>query len=162
VVFAHGVLHHIPKIQRAQQEIHRVVSRHGELVVMLYARWSLTRRCTTSTGCTPTFPASKSWDIGRHSCTLLPFPSTGFRVGTESDGTFGSECVHAEVWFGDGNDQTDFRTAIRPCASRVRQPARRTATTGHHRILSKTHDPNLRSKCQNFLIIPTPCSCPGS
>jgi SAM-dependent methyltransferase len=41
VVFAHGVLHHIPNIQRAQQEIHRVVSRNGELVVMLYARWSL-------------------------------------------------------------------------------------------------------------------------
>jgi SAM-dependent methyltransferase len=41
VVFSHGVLHHVPDIQRAQTEISRVLRPGGELVVMLYARWSL-------------------------------------------------------------------------------------------------------------------------
>ncbi|MFI2432287.1 class I SAM-dependent methyltransferase [Streptomyces sp. NPDC018693] len=41
VVFSHGVLHHVPDIHRAQREIHRVLKPDGELVVMLYARWSL-------------------------------------------------------------------------------------------------------------------------
>jgi SAM-dependent methyltransferase len=40
-VFSHGVLHHIPDIRQAQREIHRVLVPDGELVVMLYARWSL-------------------------------------------------------------------------------------------------------------------------
>jgi SAM-dependent methyltransferase len=40
-VFSHGVLHHVPDIKRAQSEIHRVLRPNGELVVMLYARWSL-------------------------------------------------------------------------------------------------------------------------
>jgi SAM-dependent methyltransferase len=41
MVFSHGVLHHIPDIKRAQQEIHRVLRPGGELVMMVYARWSL-------------------------------------------------------------------------------------------------------------------------
>lgn len=41
MVFSHGVLHHVPEIRQAQQEIHRVLRPGGELVVMLYARWSL-------------------------------------------------------------------------------------------------------------------------
>lgn len=41
VVFSHGVLHHVPDIRRAQSEIHRVLRPGGELVAMLYARWSL-------------------------------------------------------------------------------------------------------------------------
>jgi SAM-dependent methyltransferase len=41
LVFSHGVLHHVPDIQRAQSEIRRVLQPDGELVVMLYARWSL-------------------------------------------------------------------------------------------------------------------------
>lgn len=41
LVFSHGVLHHVPEIQQAQREIHRVLRPDGELVVMLYARWSL-------------------------------------------------------------------------------------------------------------------------
>jgi SAM-dependent methyltransferase len=41
MVFSHGVLHHVPDIEQAQSEIHRVLLPGGELVVMLYARWSL-------------------------------------------------------------------------------------------------------------------------
>lgn len=41
VVYSHGVLHHVPDIARAQAEIHRVLKPGGELVVMLYAKWSL-------------------------------------------------------------------------------------------------------------------------
>jgi SAM-dependent methyltransferase len=41
VVFSHGVLHHVPDIKQAQKEIHRVLRPGGELVIMMYARWSL-------------------------------------------------------------------------------------------------------------------------
>jgi SAM-dependent methyltransferase len=41
MVFSHGVLHHVPDIREAQAEIHRVLRPGGELVIMLYARWSL-------------------------------------------------------------------------------------------------------------------------
>jgi len=41
IVFSHGVLHHIPEIEKAQEEIRRVLKPDGELIVMLYARWSL-------------------------------------------------------------------------------------------------------------------------
>ena len=41
LVFSHGVLHHIPEIEKAQAEIARVLRPGGELVVMLYAKWSL-------------------------------------------------------------------------------------------------------------------------
>ena len=41
VVFSHGVLHHVPDIKQAQSEIHRVLRPGGELVIMMYARWSL-------------------------------------------------------------------------------------------------------------------------
>lgn len=40
-VFSHGVLHHVPEVQQAQREIHRVLKPDGQLVAMLYARWSL-------------------------------------------------------------------------------------------------------------------------
>ena len=36
-----AVPHHAPDIGQAQREIHRVLRPGGELVVMLYARWSL-------------------------------------------------------------------------------------------------------------------------
>ena len=41
MVFSHGVLHHVPEITQAQKEIHRVLKPNGELVIMMYARWSL-------------------------------------------------------------------------------------------------------------------------
>lgn len=44
IVFSHGVLHHIPEIERAQREIARVLKPDGKLVVMLYAKNSLNYR----------------------------------------------------------------------------------------------------------------------
>lgn len=41
MVFSHGVLHHIPDIRQAQEEIWRVLKPDGELVIMMYARHSL-------------------------------------------------------------------------------------------------------------------------
>jgi SAM-dependent methyltransferase len=41
MVFSHGVLHHVPDIKQAQHEIHRVIRPGGELIIMVYARWSL-------------------------------------------------------------------------------------------------------------------------
>jgi SAM-dependent methyltransferase len=41
IVFSHGVLHHIPDVTTAQREIARVLRPNGELIAMLYARWSL-------------------------------------------------------------------------------------------------------------------------
>jgi SAM-dependent methyltransferase len=40
MVFSHGVLHHIPEIHRAQAEIARVLKPDGELIIMVYAKWS--------------------------------------------------------------------------------------------------------------------------
>lgn len=41
LVYAHGVLHHVPDIKAAQKEIARVLKADGELICMLYAKWSL-------------------------------------------------------------------------------------------------------------------------
>src|SRR5258706_11420500 len=41
VVYSYGVLHHIPEIGRAQREIMRVLKPGGQLIAMLYAKWSL-------------------------------------------------------------------------------------------------------------------------
>jgi ubiquinone/menaquinone biosynthesis C-methylase UbiE len=41
IVFSHGVLHHVPEIEKAQAEIHRVLHPNGELIMMLYAKNSL-------------------------------------------------------------------------------------------------------------------------
>jgi SAM-dependent methyltransferase len=39
-VFSHGVLHHIPDIRLAEGEIARVLKPGGELIMMVYAKWS--------------------------------------------------------------------------------------------------------------------------
>ncbi len=39
-VYSHGVLHHVPDIHRAQAQIAQLLRPGGELVMMLYARWS--------------------------------------------------------------------------------------------------------------------------
>lgn len=41
IVYSHGVLHHIPEIDKAQAEIARVLRPDGRLIAMLYAKWSL-------------------------------------------------------------------------------------------------------------------------
>jgi SAM-dependent methyltransferase len=41
VIFSHGVLHHIPEIERAQAELARVLRAEGEAVIMVYAKYSL-------------------------------------------------------------------------------------------------------------------------
>jgi SAM-dependent methyltransferase len=41
VVYSFGVLHHIPEVERAVAEIHRVLKPGGELLVMLYNRSSI-------------------------------------------------------------------------------------------------------------------------
>ena len=39
-MFSHGVLHHIPDIRLAEREIARVLKPGGELIMMVYAKWS--------------------------------------------------------------------------------------------------------------------------
>jgi SAM-dependent methyltransferase len=41
MVYSFGVLHHVPEIHQAQKEIARVLRPGGELVMMVYAKWSL-------------------------------------------------------------------------------------------------------------------------
>ncbi|MFN0277066.1 MAG: class I SAM-dependent methyltransferase [Pyrinomonadaceae bacterium] len=41
IVYSHGVLHHIPEVQKAGQEILRVLKPDGQLIAMLYAKRSL-------------------------------------------------------------------------------------------------------------------------
>ncbi|MGA9131058.1 MAG: class I SAM-dependent methyltransferase [Candidatus Sulfotelmatobacter sp.] len=41
MVYSFGVLHHVPEIHHAQAEIARVLRPGGELVMMVYAKWSL-------------------------------------------------------------------------------------------------------------------------
>ena len=39
-IYSHGVLHHVPDIRRASGQIARLLRPGGELVMMIYARWS--------------------------------------------------------------------------------------------------------------------------
>jgi ubiquinone/menaquinone biosynthesis C-methylase UbiE len=41
MVYSFGVLHHVPEIHRAQAEIARILRPGGQLVMMMYAKWSL-------------------------------------------------------------------------------------------------------------------------
>lgn len=40
VVYSYGVLHHSPDTQKSIQEIHRVLAKGGQAIIMLYAKWS--------------------------------------------------------------------------------------------------------------------------
>jgi ubiquinone/menaquinone biosynthesis C-methylase UbiE len=44
IVYSHGVLHHIPEIDKASREIFRVLKSDGQLVIMLYHKNSLNYR----------------------------------------------------------------------------------------------------------------------
>lgn len=41
IIFSHGVLHHVPDIATAEKELRRLIRDDGELIVMMYAKWSL-------------------------------------------------------------------------------------------------------------------------
>ncbi|MFC2142078.1 class I SAM-dependent methyltransferase [Acidobacteriota bacterium] len=41
IVYSHGVLHHVPQIKTANEEIWRVLKPNGLLILMLYAKFSL-------------------------------------------------------------------------------------------------------------------------
>lgn len=41
IVFSHGVLHHVPEVRKAQEEIARVLKKDGKLVIMMYAKISI-------------------------------------------------------------------------------------------------------------------------
>ncbi len=41
MVFSHGVLHHVPEIRQAERADPPGAAPRGELVIMMYARWSL-------------------------------------------------------------------------------------------------------------------------
>ena len=46
IIFSHGVLHHIPDIAAVSRELARLLKPDGELIVMLYARWSINYAAT--------------------------------------------------------------------------------------------------------------------
>lgn len=41
IIYSHGVLHHVPDIKAASAQITKMLRPGGELIVMLYAKWSL-------------------------------------------------------------------------------------------------------------------------
>lgn len=41
IVFSHGVLHHVPEVRKAQEEIARVLKKDGQLIIMMYAKVSI-------------------------------------------------------------------------------------------------------------------------
>ncbi len=41
IIFSHGVLHHVPQIEVAEKELQRLIRPDGEMVIMMYAKWSL-------------------------------------------------------------------------------------------------------------------------
>jgi SAM-dependent methyltransferase len=79
MVFSHGVLHHVPDIKQAQSEIRRVLRPGGELVVMVYARWSLNYLVSIS--------------LIRRAALLGAFPLTRFKI-LKSDPSEGTLAAH--------------------------------------------------------------------
>lgn len=81
MVFSHGVLHHVPEIGDAQREIHRVLRPGGELVVMLYSRWSLNYLVSIA--------------IVRRAALLAAYPLSRLGVLRTGNGMLGSHLSNA-------------------------------------------------------------------
>lgn len=81
MVFSHGVLHHVPEIRQAEKEIHRVLKPGGELVIMMYARWSLNYLVSIS--------------LVRRAALLAAYPLARLGVVRAGDGMLGGHLTNA-------------------------------------------------------------------
>ncbi len=82
MVFSHGVLHHVPEIGQAEKEIHRVLRPGGELVIMMYARWSLNYLVSIA--------------LIRRAAVLAGFPLASMGIIKSGDGAGGMLGAHIE------------------------------------------------------------------
>jgi SAM-dependent methyltransferase len=82
MVFSHGVLHHVPEVRRAEKEIHRVLRPDGELVIMMYARWSLNYLVSIS--------------LIRRAALLAGYPLASMGIVKAGDGKGGMLGAHIE------------------------------------------------------------------
>src|SRR5215469_229160 len=81
MVFSHGVLHHVPEIGLAEKEIHRVLKTRGELVIMMYARWSLNYTVSIA--------------LLRRGVLLAAYPLARAGILNAGDGMLGSHLANA-------------------------------------------------------------------
>jgi SAM-dependent methyltransferase len=81
MVFSHGVLHHVPEIKQAEKEIHRVLRPDGELVIMMYARWSLNYLVSIA--------------LVRRAALLAAYPLAGLGIVKSGDGMLGAHVENA-------------------------------------------------------------------
>ena len=81
MVFSHGVLHHVPEIKQAEKEIHRVLRPNGELVIMMYARWSLNYLVSIA--------------LVRRAALLAAYPLAGLGLVKSGDGMLGAHIENA-------------------------------------------------------------------
>ena len=81
MVFSHGVLHHVPEIKQAEKEIHRVLRPGGELVIMMYARWSLNYLVSIA--------------LVRRAALLAAYPLAGLGIVKRGDGMLGAHVENA-------------------------------------------------------------------
>jgi SAM-dependent methyltransferase len=68
IVFSHGVLHHVPDVRSASTQIARLMRPGGELIIMMYAKWSLHYLFTISLYYRAIITAA--WLLGRRGGTL--------------------------------------------------------------------------------------------
>jgi SAM-dependent methyltransferase len=81
MVFSHGVLHHVPEIKQAEKEIHRVLRPNGELVIMMYARWSLNYLVSIA--------------LVRRAALLAAYPLASLGLVKSGDGMLGTHIENA-------------------------------------------------------------------
>jgi SAM-dependent methyltransferase len=81
MVFSHGVLHHVPEVRQAQEEIHRVLKPDGELVIMVYARWSLNYLLSIA--------------LVRRAALLAAYPLARLDIVKAEDGMLGGHLANA-------------------------------------------------------------------